>query len=91
MSATLTVEVAPSGNIRVMCGESVFAVVGNHDDAAHIVKCVNAHDELLSYAKGMAEGDCTYGDGCPGLRSNPRHGPCHCCLAREALKKAGAL
>jgi hypothetical protein len=33
----------------------------------------------------LAELDCVYGDECPGLRSNPRHGPCVGCRARAAL------
>jgi hypothetical protein len=35
--------------------------------------------------KGFAEGDCSYGDGCPDTAT--RHGQCISCKAREALIK----
>jgi hypothetical protein len=52
-------------------------------------RLIAAAPKLWAFARDMAEGDCDYGDNCPGLRSNPRHGACHCCLAREALALVG--
>lgn len=41
---------------------------------------------LLSFTKDMAEGDCSYNDGCPIFpKVALRHYRCHSCLAREAL------
>ncbi len=37
---------------------------------------------LLAFVEGLAEGDCSYHDGCPG---GSRHGQCVFCQAREVL------
>lgn len=41
-------------------------------------------DALRTFAEGMAEGECHYGDGCP-LNAGTRHGECDSCKARRAL------
>ena len=37
---------------------------------------------LISFVEGLAEGDCSYRDGCP---DGCRHGKCVYCQAREVL------
>lgn len=51
----------------------------SEEDAAHIVKCVNMHDELVGVVRAMANFD---------GRNNNYHLKQ---MARETLKKAGAL
>lgn len=41
---------------------------------------------LHSALSDLAEGDCSYGDGCPA--SGTRHGQCYSCRARQALSEA---
>ncbi len=50
---------------------------------------IAAAPDLYEFARRMAEHDCTYGDDCPRLDGNPRHGPCVGCLARDAIAKVG--
>lgn len=46
--APFTVEESHIGNLRIMQGPSVFAVVGNREDAARILLCLNAHPALVA-------------------------------------------
>jgi hypothetical protein len=39
---------------------------------------------LTAFVEGLAEGDCSYHDGCPAW-SGSRHGQCVSCRAREVL------
>lgn len=61
--------------------DQCIANVFDEADAAHIVKCVNMHDELVEALKEIyGNGDAT---GCnPQIKTD---------IARAALKKAGAL
>lgn len=82
------VVVAPSGtpDITDAKGQVVAAVFGGKADsnAAHIVKCVNMHDELLERLRELME-----------LTEDPENDADECesvfVAARETLKKAGAL
>lgn len=66
-----------SDPIASVCGECSFTQ--DHANAAHIVKCVNMHDELVEAIQELiCAGD--FRRGCEDLKS-----------ARETLKKAGAL
>ena len=51
--------------------------VSREEDPEVLERCVD-------FARGVAEGDCAYGDACPS-NAGTRHGACDPCKAREAL------
>lgn len=56
-----------------------------HGAAEERAKWESKYNVLRSALSDLAEGDCSYGDGCPAFGS--RHGQCCSCKAREALSK----
>ncbi len=56
-------------------------------ESRHDLTVAEAHrDRLKSFVKGIAEGDCEYGDGCPLFPAKAlTHYHCDPCRAREAL------
>jgi hypothetical protein len=63
----------------------------NAANAAHIVKCVNAHDELVAALKGMLEAwEEQFGEGACDCRPEPENAGhvCQCCLAKLAIEQA---
>jgi hypothetical protein len=72
---------------RIVSRPSECSDVQKEESAAN-ARLIAAAPDLLAFAQRMAERDCGYGDSCPGLDSNGRHGPCVGCLARDVIAKA---
>lgn len=86
------------GRFRLKSGKRpiIDGYILNEEDAAHIVKCVNMHDELVRVIRGLLDAYsrpdvtlCCNGNncGCRGYSSRDRAEY----FADETLKKAGAI